>query len=86
MVDSICSTVMPLAYSPPTMAPMLVPAMQSMGTFISSRILSTPMCAMPRAPPPDSTTQIRGRTGASVDGGTGVAAAAPCHAQLTASA
>src|ERR1700688_1095951 len=52
---------MPLAYRPPTMAPMLVPAMQSMGIFRSSRTLSTPMCAMPRPPPPDSTRQIRGR-------------------------
>ena len=57
--------VMPLAYKPPTMAPMLVPAMQSMGIFRSSRTLRTPICAMPRAPPPDSTRQIRGRTGGS---------------------
>src|SRR5580700_153818 len=61
MVASMSSAVMPLAYKPPTIAPMLVPAIQSMGIFRSSRTLSTPMCAMPRAPPPDSTRQIRGR-------------------------
>src|ERR1700693_522228 len=65
MPASISTAVMPLAYRPPTMAPMLVPAMQSMGIFRSSRILSTPMCAMPRAPPPDSTRQIRGRVAGS---------------------
>src|SRR5271168_4117107 len=65
MVASICFAVMPLAYRPPTMAPMLVPAMQSMGICRSSRTLRTPICAMPRAPPPDSTRQIRGRSGGS---------------------
>jgi hypothetical protein len=51
---------------------MLVPAMQSTGTFSSSMTLSTPMCAMPRAPPPDSTRQTRGRAGE--DTGTGLGA------------
>src|SRR4051812_22830410 len=47
---------------------MLVPAMQSTGTRISSSTLSTPMCAAPRAPPPESTRQIRGRGDASPGG------------------
>ena len=46
------------------MAPMLVPAMQSTGILSSSSTLSTPIWAIPRAPPPDSTKQTRGRTGA----------------------
>ena len=41
--------------------PMLVPAMQSTGTWYSSSTLRTPTCAAPRAPPPESTKQIRGR-------------------------
>src|SRR5277367_4120020 len=73
MVTSICRAVMPLAYKPPTMAPMLVPAMQSMGIFRSSRTLRTPMCAMPRAPPPDSTRQIRGRIAGGVPAGAAIA-------------
>src|SRR5262245_60909204 len=40
---------------------MLVPAMQSMGTCISSSTLSTPTCAPPFAPPPASTNPMRGR-------------------------
>ena len=40
---------------------MLVPAMQSMGTCISSSTLSTPTCAPPLAPPPASTSPMRGR-------------------------
>src|SRR6185503_20153347 len=39
---------------------MLVPAMQSMGTCISSSTLSTPTCAPPLAPPPASTRPMRG--------------------------
>src|SRR5688572_16763689 len=42
---------------------MLVPAMASTGTRFSSSTLSTPMCAAPRAPPPESTSPIRGREG-----------------------
>ena len=52
---------MPEAYSPPTTAPMLVPAIASMGTRISSSTFSTPTCAAPRAPPPLSTSPTRGR-------------------------
>ena len=40
---------------------MLVPVMQSIGTRYSSSTLSTPTCAAPRAPPPESTRQIFGR-------------------------
>ena len=55
------STDMPDAYSPPTSAPMLVPAMQSTGMCSSSIMRSTLMCAMPRAPPPPSARPMRGR-------------------------
>ncbi len=63
-VDSICAAVSPLAYRPPTIAPMLVPAMQSIGTLSCASTFRTPMCASPRAPPPDRTRQIRGRAAA----------------------
>src|SRR5438128_8795969 len=42
----------PDAYMPPTMAPMLLPAMKSMGMRFSSMTFSTPTCAEPRAAPP----------------------------------
>ncbi len=51
----------PQAYRPPTMAPMLVPTMKSIGMRSSSSTSSTPTCAMPLAPPPESTSAIRGR-------------------------
>ncbi len=51
----------PVAKAAPTIEPMLVPAMQSIGTRSSSSTLSTPTCAAPRAPPPESTRQILGR-------------------------
>src|SRR5271165_3336461 len=88
MVASICRAVMPLAYRPPTMAPMLVPAMQSTGTFKSSRTLRMPICAMPRAPPPDSTRQMRGRIAAGGACGAATAAAQdpPGHKQAAHSA
>src|SRR6185437_15390563 len=54
---------MPAAYSPPTMAPMLVPTMQSMGMCSCSMASITPTWAAPRAPPPLSTRQTLGRTG-----------------------
>src|SRR6185436_2508439 len=41
------------------MAPMLVPVTQCTGTRNSSSTFSTPTCARPRAPPPDSTRPIR---------------------------
>jgi len=63
----------PAAYRPPTMAPALTPAMQWMGTRISSRTFRTPICAMPRAPPPLRTRPILGCGG---DGG-GPAAVEP---------
>src|SRR4029077_2941749 len=66
----------PLAYRPPTTAPMLVPAVASIGTRICSSTFSTPMCAVPRAPPPESTRPMRGRWWVSSDaGGSGVACA-----------
>src|SRR6478735_3950107 len=43
------------------MAPMLVPVTQSIGMRNSCSTLSTPTCAAPRAPPPESTRQILGR-------------------------
>src|SRR6187549_4214847 len=52
---------MPLAYRPPTTAPMLVPPMASMGMRNLSSSFSTPTWAAPRAPPPDSTSPMRGR-------------------------
>ena len=55
---------------------MLVPAMQSIGTRYFSSTLSTPMCAAPRAPPPESTRQIFGRlAGAAPAGESGGVAA-----------
>ncbi len=47
------------------MAPMLVPAIQWMGTRISSRTFSTPIWAIPRAPPPLNTRPIRSGRGSS---------------------
>ncbi len=40
--------------------PMLVAVIASTGTFSSCSTLSTPMCAKPRAPPPESTRPMRG--------------------------
>jgi hypothetical protein len=54
----------PLAYSPPTMAPIEVPAITSTGMRSRSSTLSTPTCARPRAPPPDRTRPMRGRASA----------------------
>src|SRR5262249_44045123 len=59
---------------------MLVPAMQSIGTCSSSRTLSTPMCAAPRAPPPLSTRQIFGRVSGAL---TAAAGSAPLAGQAT---
>ncbi len=53
--------------SPPTTAPMLVPAIASIGMRISSSTFSTPMCAAPRAPPPESTRPMRGRADRGVE-------------------
>ena len=44
----------------PTTAPMLVPTMRSGRIPRLSRTRSTPMCAMPLAPPPESTSAVRG--------------------------
>ena len=60
MRSRISSAVYPKAYIPPTMEPMLVPAMKSIGIPLSSMYLSTPMCAAPFAPPPDSTSPTLG--------------------------
>ena len=52
---------MPQAYTPPTSAPMLVPAMRSGARPCFSSACSTPMCARPRkAPPPRATPRRRG--------------------------
>src|SRR5262249_35823817 len=61
MIFSMSRALRPLAYRPPTTAPMLVPAIASIGTCICSSTLSTPMWAVPRAPPPESTSPTRGR-------------------------
>ena len=57
---------MPLAYKPPMMAPIEVPTIMSTGTCAASSALSTPTCAKPRAPPPESTRATRGRSLATV--------------------
>ena len=57
----ICAAGMPDAYPPPARAPMLVPAMQSTGTCISSSTSRTPTWAPPLAPPPARTKPTRGR-------------------------
>ncbi len=57
---SISCVDLPAANVAPTIAPMLVPVTQLMGTRNSSSTLSTPTCAMPRAPPPDSARPMRG--------------------------
>ncbi|MNC39350.1 hypothetical protein D3C75_880050 [compost metagenome] len=64
---SSSSTLYPEAYRPPTTAPMLVPAMASMRTPCSSRALSTPMWARPRAAPPDSTRPTLGLAGSAAN-------------------
>ncbi len=61
MICSISAGVVPAANEPPTTEPMLVPVTQSTGTRSSSRTFSTPMCAAPRAPPPESARPIFGR-------------------------
>jgi hypothetical protein len=48
----------------------------STGTFISRNARNTPMCAKPRAPPPDKTNATRGRTGPDSDRGAGADAVA----------
>src|SRR4051812_28496074 len=50
------------------MEPMLVPAMQCTGTRSSSSTLRTPICAAPRAPPPESTRQMRGDAAGGAEG------------------
>ncbi len=77
---SSSAELMPLAYRPPMMAPMEVPTIRSTGTRASSSTLSTPTCAMPRAPPPDSTRPTRGRA----DGASLTCAAAGPPAAATA--
>jgi hypothetical protein len=52
---------------------MLVPVTQRIGIRISSSTFSTPMCAMPRAPPPDSARPI---LGAAADAAGGAVSAA----------
>ena len=67
----------PEAYAAPTSAPMLVPAMKSMGIRNSSSTLITPTCAAPRAPPPERARPILGRAfaagGASTRGACAIA-------------
>lgn len=45
-----------MAYNPPIIEPILVPTMKSMGIPAFSMAFSTPMWAMPRAPPPLNTS------------------------------
>lgn len=42
------------------MARLLLPVTQEIGIRISSSTLSTPTCAIPRAPPPDNASPMRG--------------------------
>ena len=85
-VRSISATVTPDAKAPPTIEPMLVPATQSMGTRSSSSTLSTPTCAAPRAPPPESTRQTRGRFASEVWAKAGGAATSADTTPIAASA
>ena len=62
MSSSSSSTLIPDAYRPPTIAPILVPAIASIGMRIRSSSRNTPMCAAPRAPPPPSTSPTRSRS------------------------
>ncbi|PMQ13965.1 hypothetical protein JaAD80_21370 [Janthinobacterium sp. AD80] len=71
-IFSSSATEAPAAYAPPTTPPMLVPTTMSIGTCSSCSTLSTPICARPRAPPPDSTRAMRGR--AATGAGTALAA------------
>ena len=64
---------------------MLVPVMTSIGMRMRSSALSTPRCAAPRAPPPESTSPIRGRDDGSGEV-PGAAAAATERERLTADA
>ena len=52
---------LPMAYMLPTTAPMLVPEMTSTGIWRRSSSSMTPIWAKPLAPPPLSTSPIRGR-------------------------
>lgn len=60
-----CSSPLSSIEPPPTSAPMLVPAMQSTGTCVSSRTFNTPTWAPPFAPLPSpggsATTKGRGQ-------------------------
>ncbi len=82
MISSICAGVSPEAYAPPTIEPMLVATMKSTGTRCSRRTLSTPMCARPRAPPPERTRPILGRGGSA---GCACRCSAAAHASAAAS-
>src|SRR3982750_3581180 len=64
---------------------MLVPAMASTGTWFSSSTLRTPMWAAPRAPPPESTSPMRGRDGVAGDGASCAGNAVVSPKQTTAS-
>jgi hypothetical protein len=77
----------PVAYAAPTIDPIDVPAMQSIGTRSSSSTLMTPMCAAPLAPPPPRTRPMRGRAAPAgavcavgADAGGSAAIAAASHA------
>ena len=60
--SSTSRAVRPEAKVPPTSAPMLVPTTQSIGMCSSSSAASTPTWAAPLAPPPPSTSPMRGRS------------------------
>ncbi len=76
----ISSASLPIAYMLPTTAPMLVPAMTSIGMWRRSSSSMTPIWAKPLAPPPPSTRPIRGRLLAVKAGGTACTAGASCSA------
>src|SRR5579862_1371898 len=86
MIFSMSLADSPLAYRPPTTAPMLVPATASTGTRNCSRTFRTPMWAAPRAPPPESTRPMRGRCLAGAPLSTCCAGERPGAASMTAAA
>ena len=59
-ISSISVAVYPKAYKPPTTLPILVPTMKSGFMPRSSNTFSTPIWAMPNAPPPLKTSPIVG--------------------------
>src|SRR5690606_18368021 len=63
-IHSRCSGVIPAAYKPATMLPMLAPTRRSTGIPSSSKAFKRPMWLNPRAAPPPNTTPTVGRASA----------------------